>query len=180
MTGKKRAWPLLLAASLSFVPGFGVFFAAAAVTWALVADRPRTTLSLVIGATGGLLNLVTGILLILKLQHGGVLAQAEMLATRRDLTEIVVALEDYHTRQGRYPPDLRILVGVPIPTRLLNIFDRTQSLISTRLYVYHLSDEGSSYDLFAAGADGVPHTADDIRPALTDSLTLYSGYRPAP
>ena len=34
MSKPKRSWPLLLLAGCSIIPGFGIFFGAAAVTWA--------------------------------------------------------------------------------------------------------------------------------------------------
>jgi hypothetical protein len=179
--GKKRAWPLLLLAGLSFVPGLGLFFGAAAVTWALISDRPRAKLSVVIAGTGTLLNLVVPLLFMLTMQHGEPFTRAEAEQTRRDLAKLVVELEHYHDRTGRYPPSLQVLVGIPVPTRLINIYDHTPGLFGMpRVYEYHPSAEGSDYDLFSAGPDGVPHTADDIRPELTDSLRQRAGYRPAP
>ena len=62
-----------------------------------------------------------------------------------------------------------------------NICDHSQGLLRLpRLYEYHVSSDGSSYDLFAVGPDGVPHTAADVRPDLPDSASRHSGYRPAP
>ncbi len=77
--------------------------------------------------------------------------------------------------------NLRLLVGIPIPTHFINIYDHSQGVFFPlfRLYEYHLSSDGTTYDLFAVGPDGVPHTADDIRPDLPDSLSRRSGYRPA-
>ncbi len=47
----------------------------------------------------------------------------------------------------------------------------------TALYDYRRSADGGSYDLFSVGADGIPGTADDLRPALPDSVLAHSGYR---
>ena len=177
--GNKAAWPLLLLAGLSFVPGFGLFFAAAAVTWALISDRPRAKLSLVIAATGALLNLAGSCFVVLTMQHGEAFARIEAQQTREDLTKLVLALEDYHGRTGRYPPSLQVLVGTPIPTRLINIYDQAPGLLRIpRVYEYHLSADGESYDLFSVGPDAVPRTADDIRPQVPDSLADRAGYRP--
>ena len=179
--GKKPAWPLLLVAGLSFVPGLGLFFAAAAVTWALISDRPRAKLGLAIAATGALLNLAGSFFVVLTMQHGEAFARIEAQQTREDLSKLVVALEDYYGRAGRYPPNLRVLVGTPIPTRLINIYDQAPGLFRIpRVYEYHLSADGESYDLFSVGPDAVPHTADDIRPELLDSLRERAGYRPTP
>jgi hypothetical protein len=147
-------------AGLAFVPVLGLFFGAGAVTWALISDRPRAKLSLVIAATGALLNVAVPMFVVLTMQHGEAFARVEAQQTREDLTKLVFALQDYRGRAGRYhaPGLLRV----------------------PRFYEYHLSADGESYDLFSVGPDGVPHTADDIRPDLPDSLRGRAGYRPTP
>ncbi len=175
----KRAWPLLLVAGCSFIPGFGLFFGAAAVTWGLLGDRPRAKLSVAIGAAGALLHLAIPMLILVKMQHGGALAQVEAEQTRRDLVELVSELESYRGRNGHYPSNLPTLVGTPIPLRLVNIYDHSQGLFHLpRAYEYQVAPDQESYDLFSAGPDAVPHTPDDIRPQLPDSVR--AGYRPAP
>src|SRR5213080_2222986 len=56
----KRSWPLLVLGACAFVPGLGLGFAAAAVTWGLVSDRPRVKWGVMLGAAGALLNLGGG------------------------------------------------------------------------------------------------------------------------
>src|SRR2546429_6979440 len=65
----KRSWPLLVLGACAFVPGFGIFFGAAAVTWGLVSDRPRAKLGVILGGAGALLNLVGGAMLIRRFGH---------------------------------------------------------------------------------------------------------------
>src|SRR2546426_8925333 len=60
----KRSWPLLVLGACAFVPGFGIFFGAAAVTWGLVSDRPRAKWGVLLGGAGALLNLVGGAVLV--------------------------------------------------------------------------------------------------------------------
>src|SRR6266550_4185351 len=50
----KRSWPLLVLGACAFVPGFGIFFGAAAVTWGLVSDRPRAKWGVLLGGAGAL------------------------------------------------------------------------------------------------------------------------------
>src|SRR6266566_875006 len=137
----KRSWPLLALGACAFLPGFGLLFAAAAVTWGLVSDRPRARWGVILGGAGALLNLVGGAVLVARFQHAPVVQ--------------------------------------PIPLRLLNIYDQTAGFfVFPRVYEYHLAGDGSSYDLFALGPDGQPGTADDVRPALPDSVLRGTGYRP--
>ena len=55
MPNAKRSWPLVLLAGCSFIPGCGLLFGAAGVSWGLVSDRPRARLAVVLGAAGALL-----------------------------------------------------------------------------------------------------------------------------
>src|SRR4051812_5282085 len=48
MLTPKRSWPLLLLAGCSLLPGFGLLFGAAGVSWGLVSDRPRARLAVVL------------------------------------------------------------------------------------------------------------------------------------
>jgi len=175
----KRSWPLLVLGACAFVPGFGIFFGAAAVTWGLVSDRPRAKWGVLLGGAGALLNLVGGAVLVGRFEHTSVVERSRIEMTRRDLGAVVLELERYRDRTGRYPGTLQQLVGRPIPLRLLNIYDQTAGIfVFPRVYEYHLAADGSSYDLFALGPDGKPGTADDVRPALPDSLLRGTGYRP--
>ena len=175
----KRSWPLLALGACAFVPGFGIFFGAAAVTWGLISDRPRAKWGVILGGAGALLNLVGGTVLVQRFDHTPVFERSRIEMARRDLGGMVWELERYRDRTGRYPATLQQLVGQPIPLRLLNIYDQTAGVfVFPRVYEYHLAADGGSYDLFAVGPDGKPGTADDVRPALPDSVLRGTGYRP--
>jgi hypothetical protein len=175
----KRSWPLLALGACAFIPGVGLLFAAAAVTWGLVSDRPRARWGVILGGAGALLNLAGGAVLVARFQHAPVVERSRIEMTRRDLGTLLLELERYRDRTGRYPATLQQLVGQPIPLRLLNIYDQTAGFfVFPRVYEYHLARDGSSYDLFALGPDGQPGTADDVRPALPDSVLRGTGYRP--
>lgn len=185
MTGEPprqpSGWPLLMVAALSFVPGFGLMFAAGAVTWGLVSRRRHARLAIGVAAAGTLLNVAAALVLMRYAEQQETFKRVEVAETRTDLNRLVLELEHYRARAGRYPPNLQLLIGIPIPTHLINIYDHSQGMLRLpRLYEYHVSSDGSTYDLFAVGPDGVPHTADDVRPDFPDSASRHSGYRPAP
>ena len=174
----KRAWPLFVLAGASFVPGLGVFFGAAAVTWALVSDRPRALVAAGLGAAGAFLNLLGGGLLMWHVGNNPVYATAGAASARRDLAKVVVALEGYHRERGHYPARLDAFTQLPYSLRLVNIQDFSAGVFSRpREYHYDLAPDGRSYTLFAVGVDGRPGTADDLFPDLPDSTARTSGYR---
>src|SRR2546429_4855349 len=81
----KRSWPLLALGACAFVPGLGLGFGAAAVTWGLVSDRPRAKWGVMLGAAGALLNLVGGALLVARFEHAPVVERSRIEMTRHDL-----------------------------------------------------------------------------------------------
>jgi hypothetical protein len=165
----KRSWPLLTLAATSFIPGFGFFLGAAAVTWGLLSDRPRAKLAVVIGMVGAMLQLAGTALVMWTMHDNPVMRKAMVTTAARDLARLAVELDAYHTRTGYYPGSLQELVGYPIPTRMININDVSAGLFRQQPYQYHLSSNRQTYTLFAAGPDGAPGTSDDIYPNLPDT-----------
>ena len=99
-----------------------------------------------------------------------VMRDAQEAAASGDLTRLVVELEAYHGRIGRYPTSLQELVGWPIPKRAININDFSAGLLRQRPYQYHPARDGQTYRLFAVGPDGKPETSDDIYPSPSDTI----------
>ncbi|MGQ0703880.1 MAG: type II secretion system protein GspG [Gemmatimonadales bacterium] len=169
---RKPAWPLFLFAGLSFIPVLGFFIGSVAAGWGLVSSRRRALVAAGIGAGGALLNLVglfaLGVLM--ETKGGPELQQARIQVTRQSLLEVVTALETYREEAGHYPTSLVALQQRFGLRRPVNIADPTAGIFRFRPYQYELGPDGMSYDLFAVGPDRKPGTADDIRPALPDSL----------
>jgi Type II secretion system (T2SS), protein G len=177
----KRAWPLFLLALTGLIPVFGFFTGAAALSWGLVSSRPHALRAAVVGGLGALLNLVGVVVLGVQMQRTPTYAAAQAVVTQQDLARVATELDRYRARTGDYPPTLQALLGGPIPLRLLNINDQSAGPFHVpRPYQYRVAPDGRSFDLFAVGPDGRPHTADDVRPRLPDSLRAHSGYRPQP
>jgi len=173
----KRSWPLVTLAVLAFVPGLGFLFGSAAVTWGLVTDRPRARLAVGLGAAGAILQLVAAVVVTLSVQDTPSIREMQATTTRAELARLVTELDTYHAESGHYPPSLQILVGHPLPHRLINIYDQSAGVFHQRPYTYHVAADGRSFDLFAVGPDGAPGTEDDIRPELADSIMPRTGYR---
>jgi hypothetical protein len=178
MVKPKRAWPLLLLAACAFIPGLGLFFGAAAVTWGLISDRPRAMRAVAIGAAGALLNLVGGAMLVWRFQREPAYASASAVSSRADLTKLVTAIEGYRAETGHYPPRLAVFTQLPYSLKLVNTTDFSAGVFSRpREYQYELASDRRTYALFGVGLDGEPNTADDVHPTLPDSMAQRSGYR---
>jgi general secretion pathway protein G len=160
------------------VPGFGFILGAAAVTWGLLSDRPRSGLAIGLGASGAFLNLVGVVAFTVILRDNPMMVEARQAAARQDLVTVVLALERFRGTRGRYPRRLEELT-TPVPVALVNVYDNTAGGLVPRPYQYERSADSGSYDLFAVGSDGKPGTSDDIRPQIPDSLLSQVGYRPA-
>ena len=165
MPGAKRSWPLLLLAGCSFIPGFGLFFGAAGVSWGLVSDRPRARLAVVLGATGALLNLMGGAFLMWRVTGQPSYAPMYAASSRADLNKLVAAIEDFHRDTGAYPARLAVFGQLPYALKFVNIQDFSAGVFRRpREYQYERSPDGREYTVYGVGADGQAGTTDDVYP----------------
>jgi hypothetical protein len=180
VTKPKPSWPLIFAACLSFIPGLGIFFGSIAVTWALLSSRPRAILAAGIGAFGALAQLIGVLVWISFFQKSDpVYTRSIVQQTRENLVQVVVAVDDFRTREGSYPATLTQLQQSALSRRFMNIYDVAGGMFRLpRPFEYHVAADGDSFDVFSAGPDRKPGTDDDIRPELPDSIRQRSGYRP--
>jgi hypothetical protein len=177
---QKIVWPLFLVAGLSFVPLFGMFFAAAGATWGLVSTRRHATRAAIVALAGGACNIIGVMLMAIYSAPTPALVKADRATSQRDLLKVVVALDRYHDEKHAYPPslpDLKQSLGVLHP---LNLLDQSAGAFHFRNFQYVVAADGQSYDLFGVGPDNKPGTADDVRPIVPDSLKAHTGFRPAP
>jgi hypothetical protein len=107
-------------------------------------------------------------------------AAASAAGAKKYLTKLVGALEEYHATYRAYPGSLVVFTQVPLSLKFVNVTDVSIGTFKMpRLYQYQRSADGRAYDLYGAGLDGRPGTADDVRPELPDSVARHSGYRPS-
>jgi hypothetical protein len=176
---RKRSWPLVALGATAFVPGLGLFLGAAAVTWGLLSDRPRARLAIWLGASGAFLQLVAGVGFTWWMSRSPEARHVQTVGVTRDLQRLVMELDAYRAKTGHYPATLLELVPRPIPIRVVPIYDQLAGPFSQQLYQYRPAADRRSFDLFSAGLDRTPGTADDIRPELPDSVLRVTGYRPS-
>lgn len=175
----KRSWPLLVLGASAFIPGLGFLLGTAAVTWGLISNRPRAKWGVILGGLGAFTNIVFAIVIGARTPDSPGMRRAQAEVARQNLSELVMDLERYRGRTGRYPSTLYELFQYQtMHFHFTNIYDQTGSSFFVHAYQYRLAADGTSYDLFAAGPDGNPYTPDDIRPSLPDSVLAHTGYRP--
>ena len=175
----KRSWPLLVLGASAFIPGLGFLLGTAAVTWGLVSNRPRAKWGVILGGLGAFANIVFAIVISVRTPVSPSIRRAQAEGARHDLSELVMELERYRGRTGRYPSTLHeLLYYQTMHFHFTKIYDQTGSSFFVHVYQYRLAADGSSYDLFAAGPDDKPDTPDDVRPSLPDSVLAHTGYRP--
>lgn len=174
----RRSWPLFALAACGFIPALGLFLGVAALTWGLVSSRPRAMFAAMIGGAGALLNLTGAIVFMWRMQDSPFVAAASAARSSRDLARLVGALEEYREETGRYPGELIVFSQLPFALKLVNIRDNSAGVFTMpHTYQYRLAPDGRTYVLFAVGPDGKADTADDVFPALPDSVARRSGYR---
>ncbi len=173
----RPSWPLLVMAGLAFVPVLGFGFGSIAATWGLIASHRHAKAAAAVGASGALLNVAAVFLWANNVLTSDRYGEAREVMVVSDLGQVVAELEDYRADKGSYPATLEDLVGRPIPTRMVNIYDNSNGVIGHPTFEYRRAPDGRSYDLFAAGADRKPGTDDDLRPVIDDS-SAAPGYRP--
>lgn len=176
----KASWPLFTVAGLAFLPVIGLLFGALGLTWGLISDRPRAMRAALLAGGGAALNLalLIGLGVYTSTRHADTFDAVSVAQTRKDLLDLVVAIERYHEENAAYPTSLTALQRRPAALRTINIFDPMSGFLSPQVYAYTLSRDGRTYDLFSRGPDREPGTPDDVRPALPDSLAQRAGYRP--
>src|SRR5438132_14393952 len=91
----KRSWPLLVLGACAFVPGLGIFFGAAAVTWGLVSNRPRAKWGVILGGAGALLNLAGGGVLVRRCEHTPAVERSRIELTARDARALALGPRRY-------------------------------------------------------------------------------------
>ncbi|MEO8295838.1 MAG: DUF1772 domain-containing protein [Gemmatimonadota bacterium] len=174
----KASWPLMFLALTSLIPFLGFFSGSVAVTWGLLSDRPRARAAVLVGGAGALLNIIGLLVFTFLMEDSAEMRKRRVATASRDLTRVVVELDSFHHREGKYPDTLLELIGQPIPHLLINISDGSGGVFKQRFFEYRPSRDRQSFDIFSSGPDGVPHTGDDLRPTIPDSLQEHTGYRP--
>lgn len=162
-------WPtvIVVLGVLSFIPGFGLFIGPMTIVLGLVlapgknhktgTGRGRLKTGIILACTGVLLNIaVYGALFYFGfVAKTGPFVKIKKVNTSLTLAQLMGFLEVYKKEHGQYPADLRDIARE-------GNFVHTRDMFNN-VVMYRLSDDGSTYDLFSPGPDGIADTGDDIR-----------------
>ena len=163
---------------LSFIPLIGIPFGIVAIIWGLV----RRVWALVgLGAGGILFTVVlySSLFYFGFHQRGGVYDKLREQLAVTMLNSTIKEIEFYKLQHGYYPAalsdletkDIRKPVFTIDPTAMQRSGDKNAS------FFYEVTPDGSGYFLRSAGADGVPFTADDLLPTLSEDERKNTGLK---
>jgi hypothetical protein len=90
------------------------------------------------------------------------------LLARSELDDIVRNLELYRVKHQRYPDSLKQLEkDNPGPVFIIDPLqarNHARNPITYKFIYFYYTPKDTTYELFSAGVDGIPHTQDDIYP----------------
>jgi hypothetical protein len=175
---QKQSWPLYVVAGLSFVPFLGILFGGAGATWGFISSRRNAVKAAMVAMAGALLNMVFIVVVALAAVPDATDHKVGTELAQRELLQLVVAIDKFHGEGHPYPVSLDALRRQLGPLHPIPLLDQSAGIFRFQTFQYHVAPDGESYDVFGAGADKKPGTADDVRPKLPDSLQEHTGYRP--
>ena len=162
----------------SFIPWIGVLFGAISIAWGIAR---RAWILVGLGAGGILLSVVLYASFYLSVFHerGGTFDKLRSQMAVTMLNDAVRDIEFYKLQHGRYPTTLRE-VDTKDKNEFPTLYDPTvvqRSGTKDPYFFYALDPTGNFYYLRSVGQDGVPFTADDILPSLSEEERKNTGLR---
>lgn len=161
---------------LSFIPLIGIPFGLVAIIWGVV----RSAWGLAcMGVAGILFSVVLyGSLFYFGFhQRGGVYDELRGRMAVTMLNDLVKEIEFYKLQHGHYPAALSEFntkdTKKPVFTMDPTAMQRGDAI--NAFFFYELEPEGKFYFLRSVGADGVPFTADDVLPSLSEEERKNTG-----
>ena len=111
-------------------------------------------------------------------QRGGIYDKLRTQMAVTMLNSAVKEIEYYKLQHGHYPASLQDL-DTKDPNKLPTIFDPTamERKGADKYFFYELDASGASYFLRSVGPDGIPFTADDILPSISEEERSHTGLK---
>ncbi|MFB2566832.1 type II secretion system protein GspG [Rhizobium sp. IMFF44] len=158
-------------AGFSFFPLLGVPFGIAAILWGLLTKKKGRGLLVVLGAGGILvtIGLYGGLYYKGFVERGGIADDLKKRLALQTLDNLVSTVELYRLQHGSYPSSLDELQKAVPKGNAVFINDPFQLGASKdQEPFYYQRVESDHYYLRSIGPDGMPFTADDIVPDVTN------------
>lgn len=154
---------------LSFIPLIGVLFGVVAILWGLLTSKAGGKTLALIGAAGIVFTIAvySALFYFGFMYRGGIYDDLRARQAQGLVTELVRVIEFYKVQHGHYPESLETLRGSVPSESPVFIFDPMDVNLSgpSRQFHYQVVD-ADHYYLLGVGWDGVPFTADDVRPKV--------------
>jgi Type II secretion system (T2SS), protein G len=158
----KELYPLGL---VCLIPGFGTIFGIIFSFFAILKYKSwRLYLFILLGTVGSLIIFVIADRqLIFEMKYGKSAADLASKLVVQELNTIVEKLDLYQRKYQQYPDSLEQLAkeyhGLVIKDPLLMRNPEAHTFLK-----YYYKRNGSKFELFSSGIDGIPHNQDDIYP----------------
>jgi hypothetical protein len=163
-------------AGLSFIPLFGVLLGIVCIVWGVISKRKYSKIVALVGLAGVLFTVLLygGLFYFGFVQRGGIYDELRGKMTKTNLNQLAKEIDLYKLNQGEYPKSLSELKKHIIETEgkgsmaLVYFTDPTITSMSTGsgFFNYELGSNNRDYKFFSNGADGKPHTSDDVYPSI--------------
>jgi hypothetical protein len=177
-SGQKPGCAAYAIAGASFIPLVGVLFGIIAIVWGLF----RRAWSLVLLGVAGILFTVaiySALFYFAFHQRGGVYDKLRAQLAVTMLNNAVKDIEYYKLQNGHYPASLAELDKKKTNT-FPDIYDPVKMVAKPGgdpYFYYELDPSGNYYFLRSAGLDGIPFTADDIVPSISEGERQKTGLK---
>jgi type II secretion system (T2SS) protein G len=171
-------WLAYAIGGASFIPLIGVVFGIIAIVWGIL----RRVRSLIVLGVGGILFtivLYSALFYFGFYQRGGIFDKLRSYMAVTMLNSAVKEVEYYKLQHGHYPNSLRDLVSKD-PNNSSTFIDPTfveRKGTNDSCFFYELDASGTSYFLRSVGPDGIPFTADDILPTISEEERKHTGLK---
>ena len=162
----------------SFIPAVGVVFGIVAIVWGVLR---RVRLLVILGSAGILFSVVIYSALFYFGFHkrGGIHDKLRSQLAVTMLNGAVKEVEYYKLQHGRYPSSIQDL-NTNDKDKLPTVIDPTfieRKSTTNKYFFYELDTSGTTYFLRSVGPDGIPFTADDILPTISEEERKRTGLK---
>lgn len=168
----KNNKPPYLLGLLCLIPLIGAFVGLGLIFYGIFRYKDRKLV--IIGSIGLIITVAVYSFVFYNLKYGKNATNGFAKISQTELNSLVKSIEFYKLQKGTYPysleqlreSDKMVLIYDPLLTRKMDNNIKT---------TFEYKKIGEKYTLFSVGIDGIPNTADDIYPIVSDKDSIKFG-----